>query len=120
MFPRKDAHCRHAAARQLTIRSAREDHVHIIELIGELDMTNAARFEDELKRAEATDADTVVVDLAHLKWIDAAGVKAFIQADSRSRRNGDRLVLTGSRGQVQRIFQTTGLATRLPFADLVR
>lgn len=120
MFRRKDVHCRERAVRQLTIRSAREDHVHMVELIGELDMDSTPAFEDELKRVEATDADEIIVDLTRLKSIDAVGVKAFIQADSRSRNNGDRLVLLAGSGQVRRIFETTGLATRLPFADFVR
>lgn len=120
MFRRKDVQCRERAVRQLTIRSAREDHVHLVELIGELDTDSAAAFEDELKRVEATDADEIVVDLTRLKSIDAVGVKAFIQADSRSRGNGGRLVLIGGSGQVRRIFETYGLTTRLPFADVVR
>ncbi len=120
MFRRKDVHCRQAPVRQLTIRSARHARAHVVELIGELDLTTAAAFHDELKRVEATDAEEIVVDLTQLKLIDSAGLKTFIQADSRARRNGERLVLIGASGQVQRIFETTGLASRLPFADVVR
>jgi anti-anti-sigma factor len=92
--------------------------VHVVQLIGELDMTTAQAFEDELKRVEATDAAEIVVDLSGLKFISSDGLKAFIPASARSRHGENRLRLVRGPDEVQRTFETTGLVSRLPFADV--
>jgi anti-anti-sigma factor len=104
------------ASEQLIVRSERDGHAHVVELIGELDMHTAAVFEDELKRVEGTDAQKIIVDLRGLKWIGSDGLKTFIHANARSRRDGNRLVLVRGADHVQKIFETTGLLSRLPFA----
>jgi anti-anti-sigma factor len=104
------------AAEQLIIRSERDGHAHVIELIGELDMQTAELFENELKRVEGTDAEEITVDLRGLKSIGADGLKAFIHASARSRRDGNRLLLVPGPAQVQKTFEMTGLLSRLPFA----
>jgi len=102
---------------QLIIRSERDGHAHVVQLIGELDMNTTQAFEDELKRVESTDAREIIVDLRGLTSIGADGLKVFIHASARSRRGGNRLVLVHGPDDVQRIFETTGLLSRLPFAD---
>jgi anti-anti-sigma factor len=89
----------------------------VVQLIGDLDMNTAPAFEDELKRVEGMDAREIIVDLRGLTSIGADGLKAFIHASARSRRDGNRLVLVHGPDDVQRIFETTGLLSRLPFAD---
>lgn len=102
---------------QLCIRSERDGDVHVVQLIGELDMTTAQSFEDELKRVEATDAAEIVVDLTGLKFISSDGLKAFIHASARSRHGENRLRLVRGPEAVQRTFETSGLVSRLPFAN---
>lgn len=80
-------------------------------------MNTAQAFEDELKRVEGTDAREIIVDLSGLQSIGSDGLKTFIQANARSRRGGNRLMLVRGPDQVQKTFETTGLITRLPFAD---
>ena len=104
-------------SQQLCIHSERVGRVHVVELIGELDMTTAQAFEDELKRVEATDAAEIVVDLSSLTFISADGLKAFIHAAARSRHGDNRLRIVRGPDDVQRTFETSGLASRLPFAD---
>jgi anti-anti-sigma factor len=105
------------APQQLTIRSERDGHAHVVRLIGELDMHTAQAFEDELKRVEATAAREIIVDLSGLRFIGSDGLKVFIQANARSRRGGNRLMLMRGPDDVHKIFETAGLLTRLPFAD---
>jgi anti-anti-sigma factor len=102
---------------QLCIRSERDGRVHVVELVGELDMTTAEAFEDELKRVEATDAAEIVVDLSGLTFISADGLKAFIHASARSRHGDNRLRIVRGPDEVQRTFETSGLVSRLPFTD---
>lgn len=102
---------------RLAIRSERQAHVHVLHLIGELDMSSAQAFEDELKRVEATDAREIVVDLSGLEFIGSDGLKAFIHASARSRLSDNRLRLVRGPAAVQKTFETSGLVSRLPFAD---
>jgi anti-sigma B factor antagonist len=101
---------------RLAIRSERNGHAHVLHLIGELDMSTAKAFEDELKRVEATDATEIVVDLSGLKFIGSDGLKAFIHASARSRLGDNRLRLVRGPDAVQKTFETSGLVSRLPFA----
>jgi anti-anti-sigma factor len=110
-------HAVHTREGELIIRSERDGHAHVVQLIGELDMHTSRAFEDELRRVEASDALEIIVDLRGLKSIGADGLKALIHASARSRRGGNRLVLVRGSEQVQRTFETTGLLSRLPFAD---
>ena len=119
MFRRHAVHQRERqfrAEQQLVIRCVLDDHAHVVELAGDLDVTSARVLEDELKRVERSDSLEIVVDLSGLRYIDSAGVRALIHADARSRRSGRSLMLVAGDEHVQRVFETTGLATRLPFA----
>ena len=102
---------------QLRLRSRREGGVHTIALSGEMDLSNAAEVERELRHAEATDADTILVDLAELQFMDSTGIRLLISADARSRANSGRLRLTRPPAQVFRVLCIAGIDELLPFGD---
>ena len=102
---------------RLAIRSQRNGRVHVVQLIGELDMSSAKEFEDELKRVEATDAQEIIVDLSGLTFIGSDGLKVLIHANARSRDGGNRLMLVRGSDEVQSTFEMSGLLSRLPFDD---
>jgi anti-anti-sigma factor len=102
-------------AEPLTIRSHRDGHWHVVQLIGELDVRGAEAFELELKRVERTEAQKIIVDLSALTSIGSDGLKVFIHAAARSREDGNRLTLLPGPDHVQTTFETTGLLSRLPF-----
>ncbi len=120
MFRQHAVHSRQGdvlcAAEQLIMRSVRDGDAHVVELVGELDMHTAEVFEGELRRVESTDVGEIIVDLRGLKSIGADGLKVFIHANARSRRDGNRLLLVHGPDRVQKTFETTGLLSRLPFA----
>ena len=97
------------------VQSERKGETHVIGLAGELDLGGAPRLEDELRRAEATDASSIVVDLQELEFIDSTGLRLLLMAAERSRDSG-RLTLIPGPPQVQRVFELTDLVARLPFA----
>jgi anti-sigma B factor antagonist len=102
---------------ELTISSEREGDVHVIAVTGELDLATAAELEQELLRVEATDAESIVVDLAGLRFMDSTGIRVMIAADARSRADSQRLALLRGPDAVQRVFELTGVVDLLPFAD---
>ncbi len=97
----------------LALRSERAGDAHVIELIGELDLEGAPRLEEELRRAEASDADAIVVDLGELEFIDSTGIRLLVMASERC--DEGRFSLLRGPKQVHRIFEITDLADRLPF-----
>ena len=101
----------------LELRSERRDDEHVIALVGELDLDGAERVAQELQRAEETDARRIVLDLSNLEFIDSSGIRLIIAADARSRAQGGRLGLIRGSRPVQRVFELTGVADRLPFMD---
>jgi anti-sigma B factor antagonist len=102
---------------ELTINTDREGDVHTIRPVGELDLATADELQRELERVEATDAESIVLDLSGLKFMDSTGVRLLITADARSRSDSNRLVLLRGPTVVQRVLELSGVETRLPFAD---
>jgi anti-sigma B factor antagonist len=99
------------------VRSERDGAAHTIAPSGELDLATAPDLEAELLRVEATDADSIMLDLSALQFIDSTGIRLVLMADARSRADSDRLRLLRPRAGVFRVFEICGIADRLPFAD---
>jgi anti-anti-sigma factor len=102
---------------QLSIRSKRDGETHTIDVRGEIDVAGAGRVERELLRAEATDAQAIVLDLSTLSFIDSTGVRMLVMAEARSRADSDRLRLRRPPESVLRVLRLTGIDDRMPFAD---
>jgi anti-sigma B factor antagonist len=102
---------------QLSMTSQRDGSVHVIALFGELDLAAADTVDRELRRVEATDASSIVVDLSGLTFMDSTGARLVWQADVRSRAGANRLRLRRGPRAVQRVFEISGIADLLPFAD---
>jgi anti-anti-sigma factor len=101
----------------LTVRSEREGDVHTIRLSGELDLATADDVQRELERVEATDADSILMDLSQLTFMDSTGVRLLVTAHARARVDSNRLTLLRGGRAVQRILQLSGVEALLPFAD---
>lgn len=102
---------------QLTLRAKREGDRYTIAITGEMDLSNAADVERELLQAEATDARTILLDLAGLEFMDSTGIRLLVAADARSRADSDRLRLTRPPAQVFRVLCIAGVDEMLPFED---
>jgi anti-sigma B factor antagonist len=100
-----------------TMRSERRGDVHTICPCGELDLATAGGVQRELKRVEASDARSIVVDLSGLTFMDSTGVRLVLSAHARSRTDSNRLTLVRGPAAVQRVLELCGVAGLLPFAD---
>ncbi len=101
----------------LSMRSEREGDVHTLRLSGELDLATAAGVQRELEHVEATDAESIVLDLSELTFMDSTGVRLLVTAHARARADSNRLTLLRGGRAVQRILQLSGVEALLPFAD---
>jgi anti-anti-sigma factor len=96
---------------QLKVRSERDGVVHTIGLVGELDLATAREAERELKRVEATDASSIILDLSGLTFIESTGVRLVLSALARSRADSNRLTLLRGPGTVHASLSCAASAT---------
>ena len=92
------------------------DSVHV-GLRGEFDISTAARFEEALRRAEAEEPGTVVIDLSELDFMDSTGLRGLVGADARAREARRRLVLVRGNDMVQRVLRLTRLDERFEIVE---
>ncbi|BCJ56384.1 hypothetical protein Asp14428_78590 [Actinoplanes sp. NBRC 14428] len=77
---------------------------------GEVDRDTAERLRTALRHAVSTaDADRLVIDLAGVPLVDAAGVAVLLDAASAAAVAGTGLSLTGAQPYVARILAVSGL-----------
>jgi anti-anti-sigma factor len=79
------------------------------ELSGELDISGIDQLWDTVTALHRDGHAHVVLDLAGLDFLDAAGLGALVRADRLFRADGARLVLSGVRPVHRRLLQLTGL-----------
>jgi len=101
----------------LAVRSTRQEDEHVVALYGELDLAGVEVVEAEMRRVELTDAGRIIVDLSGLEFMDSTGLRTMLQIHARSCADGDRVLFLRGGPVVQRLFEITGVESRLPFLD---
>jgi anti-sigma B factor antagonist len=90
--------------------STREFDGHgVVTLYGELDVADAPGVVAYLITAEAVYGQWVIVDLAGLDYIDAAGLGVLVRVLKRARRSGGDLPLAAPQELVRKVLTVTGL-----------
>jgi anti-sigma B factor antagonist len=85
---------------------------------GELDLSSALTFEEELRRIEQNCTPTLLVlDLRSLKFMDSTGLRLILSAHSRAVNRGRKLAIVEGGEAIRRIFRLTGVLERLNFVD---
>jgi anti-sigma B factor antagonist len=98
----------------LTLTTSTEPEAVRVALAGELDLSSALTFDEELRRIEDDgEPQTLVLDLERLKFMDSTGLRLILSAHSRARRCGRRLRIEHASDTVKRIFRLTGVLDRL-------
>ena len=97
----------------LSIESERHGDSHTVRLYGEFDLAAVDDVTRELRQLEEGDAQSVIVDLRELEFIDSSGISVLVEAQLRFRENGGRLEFLCGPGPVQRVLQMTGVDTLL-------
>lgn len=86
-------------------------------LSGELDLVSSPILAQALDRANESDAETIVVDLRNLEFMDSTGLHLLVGAQQRAHETGRRFFLIRGGDQVQRLFDLSGTAEFLPIVD---
>ena len=84
-----------------------------VALSGELDLSSALTFEEELRRIESeVQPRVLVLDLRTLKFLDSTGLRLILAAHARAMKRGGRLTIVQGSDAVKRIFRLTGVIER--------
>jgi anti-anti-sigma factor len=89
----------------------------VVALSGDLDASTVDALDEALGYAEASAAEEIVVDLSQLAFMDSSGLRLILAAHARSQADSDRMRLVRGPRRVQRVFELTGMESRLPFVD---
>lgn len=89
----------------------------LIQVAGELDGQTRGALESELRRVEATDVDTIVLDLSGLEFLDSDGIQLLLDAVERSKFDGERLRLLRPPDESAALLKLMDLESSLPYLD---
>lgn len=84
----------------------------VMRLWGELDLCSTRQLRQTLDEAAERTPSAVILDLEHLSFIDAAGIRAILRG---AEIFGPRLILRRTPPHVMRLFVMTGVEQRLTF-----
>ena len=102
----------------LSLHTYQESDSVRVAVSGELDLSSALVFEEELRRIEESCTPTVLVlDLRELKFMDSTGLRLILSAHARAINRGRKLAIVQGGDAVRRIFRLTGVLERLNFVD---
>ena len=92
------------------LRVERSDHdgMPYLELVGELDLSTVYPLKLRLELAEREEAETIVVDLRRVTFMDSIGLGILLAHRLRGGQVGRQLVLVQGPPQIQDLFELTG------------
>lgn len=80
--------------------------VHVVSLVGELDLATSEGLEDWLVEVSGS---LVVIDLSQLTFMDSSGIATLVKARSKIEEAGSELRLTRPVPNVERVLEIVGL-----------
>jgi anti-sigma B factor antagonist len=85
--------------------------------LGEIDMSTAGKLAGEMQGLRRSGFACTVLDLRGATFIDSTGLHAILDEHAAAKADGVDFEIVPGPPQVQRIFDVTGLAARLPFLN---
>jgi anti-sigma B factor antagonist len=83
---------------------------------GEVDLASAPELDERLRELRESGFDRIVLDLAHVSFMDSTGLRVILDWDETAHRDGLNFELLPGPENVQRLFEITGVLQRLTFA----
>jgi anti-anti-sigma factor len=87
-----------------------------VQLSGDLDLSSAPQFEQELTALLETPRQRLTIDLQGLAFVDSCGLRAILTAQRECEQAGCALTLIAGE-QARRLFDLTGVSESLPLRD---
>jgi anti-anti-sigma factor len=102
----------------LSLHTYQEPDSVRVAVSGELDLSSALVFEEELRRIEENSGEALLVlDLRSLKFMDSTGLRLILSAHARAINSGRKLAIVEGGEAIRRIFRLTGVIERLNMVD---
>lgn len=102
----------------LVVRTEINGGATMISLAGELDLANAGTAETALSTSLEDGSTSVVIDMRELEFIDSTGIALLVAALGRSEQGAEVRFIPSASPAVSRVLELTGLAERLPLAEV--
>jgi anti-sigma B factor antagonist len=90
------------------VASLTREHA-VVSASGELDLYSAGCLEARIEEADAAGAQTVLVDLSEISFVDSTGLGVLVQETNRLEGRGHTLVLVTNDPRTRRVLELTGL-----------
>ena len=103
----------------LSLETREEGEQVRIAVGGELDLSSALTFDEEIRRAEERNPRTLVLDLRCLKFLDSTGLRLIMSAEARAAKQGHRFAIVQGTDAVRRIFRLAGVNRWLDIVEEV-
>ena len=97
------------------VATARDGERLTVAPAGELDLATVPDVEAALRGAEPAPGQ-VVLDLSAVTFMDTSGLRLVLEEEKRAAERGSSFLIVPGPPSVQRIFELSGVADRLPFA----
>jgi len=98
----------------LSLHTYQEPDAVRVAVSGELDLSSALVFEEELRLIEKqSQPPLLVLDLRSLKFMDSTGLRLILSAHARAVKAGRKLAIVEGGDAIRRIFRLTGVLERL-------
>jgi anti-sigma B factor antagonist len=98
---------------RLTVASL-SPSLSLVSVSGEIDLHTADRLQQGIDEATAVGADTVLVDLSGVGFIDSTALGVIVQETKRLEGRGHALILVTNDPRTMRVLEVTGLDRVLP------
>ena len=92
----------------LVFRRSEDDGHPVLVVEGEVDLSVAPRFAQELESLVEGAAGSAIVDLSGVGFIDSSGVRELLKAHRRAQSSGGDLVLRAPSTACRRVLQVSG------------
>jgi anti-sigma B factor antagonist len=94
------------------------DHVPVIEIHGQIDLSNCHKLHDEISSAVEQGDYRLIVDLKKISYIDSSCLGVLLGGLELVRKRGGGLAIVGN-PLVDRVLTLTGLTRLFPFHSSV-
>ncbi len=92
--------------------------IHMISVVGELDLDTAPILEAELRVAREADDASVLIDLSECEFIDSSGLALIIQTwRELEQAEGTELAMCCAKEQVERLLRIAGAYEAISIYD---
>lgn len=92
---------------ELKVDLKKDGELLFVDLQGDLDINSNKEFKEKVNSVQGV--KKIIVNCENLSYIDSTGLGAFISIYKHIKENGEKLVITGLKPHIKKIFLITDL-----------